>query len=64
MIAVDSTLIRKNFSAPSFDRGSVFRNPASRNAGAETSSSEMNSIRKSRLAGMVSIPRNEDSSRK
>jgi hypothetical protein len=64
MIAVDSTLIRKNFSAASFDRGSPLRRPASRNPGAETISSEMNSSRRSRDEDMVMQPRNEHSSRK
>ena len=50
--------------AASFDRGSVLRNPASRKAGADTSSSEMNSMRKSRDEGMVSMPRNDDNKRK
>ena len=54
----------KNLMAASFDLGSLFRNPARTNAGADTSSSEMNSINRSREEAMVSMPRNDDSSRK
>ena len=43
--AVDRTPIRKNFNPPSFPRGSDLRKAAIRKPGAETSSSEMNSIR-------------------
>jgi hypothetical protein len=48
----------------SFERGSVLRNAAIMNPGADTSSSEMNSISRSREDGISMQPRNEVSSRK
>ena len=48
----------------SFDRGSDLRNAAIRNPGADTSSSEMNSINRSRELGISRQPRNEVSRRK
>ena len=48
----------------SLDRGSDLRNAAITNPGAETSSSEMNSINRSREEGISRQPRNEVSTRK
>jgi hypothetical protein len=62
--AVDRMPMRKNFRPASLERGSRLRNAAISHPGAVTSSSEMNSIRRSRDEEMVSIPRNEDSNRK
>ena len=62
--AVDSTPIRKNFSPPSTPVTSHLRNAAIRKPGADTSSREMNSIRRSREDGISRQPRNDVSSRK
>src|SRR5215210_3522766 len=60
--ALERTPIRKYFRPASLDFGSVLRNAAMRNPGADTSSSEMNSISRSRDDGMVRQPRKADSS--
>jgi hypothetical protein len=62
--AVESTPNRKNLIPASFERGSFLRNAAMRNPGALTSSSEMNSISRSRDEGISRQPRNDVRSRK
>jgi hypothetical protein len=61
---VERTPIRKNFRPPSTPVTSHFRNAAIRKPGADTSSSAMNSIRRSRDDGISRQPRNEVRRRK
>jgi hypothetical protein len=63
-IAADSTPMRKNFRAASLLRVSPLRQPASRNAGPDTSSSPMNIVMRSRDEAMITAPVIDASTRK